>query len=279
MKRNLFLLIFVLLDDGEGNTITLGESDNGLISLTDDKDVLDSGRESVSARVLKSDDVMRTIDLGDVSHDSDSSSVVSLRDVGNISEFEGKNVSDLFLFEIELDGIVHFDGGVGEANSASVSGDEVGDLVGAHLLALNSAKDEVGFSLLDFNKREASLHVVEAAPGRAHFGHIDDVHKTDGVLEIATDVLVDLDESLLLVKNNLRFVSIESNFDFVTEEELDGDALSQLVGSGGGTHGEVSAHFVHQPAFRCSHAFQMFFRSSSLMKLPCCFCLLYKFAL
>ena len=222
----------------------------------------------MSARVLESDDVMSTIDLGDVSHDSDSASVVSFRDVGNIAEFEGKHIGDLFLLKVEFDGIVHFDSGVGKANSASVSGDEVSDLVGAHLFALNSAKDEVGFSLLDFHEGEASLHVVEAAPSRAHFRNIDDVHKTDGVLEIATDVLVDVDESFLLVKNDLRFISIKGDLDFIAEEKLNGDALSQLVGSSRGTNGEVASHLVHQPTFRCSHALQVLFRSSCLISLP-----------
>ena len=268
IRTSLFLAFLSFLEDGESNTVTLGEGDDGLFSLADDKDVLDSSGESVSARVLEGNDVVSTINLGNVGNDSDTASVVSFRDVGNVAKFEGKHISDLFLLEVELHGVVHLDSGVGKTDGASISSNEVSDLVGTHLFALNTAQNEVGLSLLNLNESEASLHIVEATPGGSHLRHIDDVHETDGVLEVTTDVLVDVDESLLLVKDHLRFISIEGDLDFVAEEELNRDALAQLVGPGGGSHGEVAAHLVHQPAFRSSHAFQMFFRSSCLISLP-----------
>lgn len=88
---------------------------------------------------------------------------------------------------------------MGEADGSAIMSHDVGNLVLAEGLALNLAKFEVCLFLIDTNRHEAALDVIEHAEVLTSLYNLDDVHKTKWVLVISSGLSVHLDVSLLVI--------------------------------------------------------------------------------
>lgn len=259
-----YLLVLVVsdLEDSLVDSLSLGKSDLGLVSVSNDNDERVSGGELVASGVLDCDQVVVSVELVDVLDDSDSSDVVSLHAVGEVSDLHLVRGLDLVGSDVELDGVLDLDVLVEELEGSSVVGDEVADLVGSDEFLLDSAEFEVSLFLLDFDHGESSLDVVEDSEGLVDLGDLEDVHESAGELGVSSDLVVDLDESLLLVEDGVDFGGVHGELQLVSEKDLDGDGLSQLVGALGGSDCEVSSHLVHHPRLGGDDSLQVFLRSS-----------------
>lgn len=69
-----------LLDNGELDTVALGEGDPRLAGLADDEDVVESGGEDVAGLILEVDDLVASGMSLTVSDDTNSANVVTARD-------------------------------------------------------------------------------------------------------------------------------------------------------------------------------------------------------
>ena len=107
-----------LLGDGELDTLALGKGDPGLL-LADDEDVALTGGELVVNGVLNVDDVEATIVTLTVGDDTNTTHVTTTSDHGNGAGVELDEVGDLASGEVNLDGVVDLDQGVGVADAIS----------------------------------------------------------------------------------------------------------------------------------------------------------------
>lgn len=101
-----------LLGDGELDTLALGQGDPGLV-LTDDEDVGLTGGEGVVNSVLDVDDVETTIVALTVGDDTDTTHVTTTGGHGDNTSVELDEVGDLASGNVDLNGVVNLDGGVG----------------------------------------------------------------------------------------------------------------------------------------------------------------------
>lgn len=109
-------LAVALLGDGELDTTSLGEGDPGLL-LADDEDVALTGGEGVVNLVLEVDNVETTVVTLTVGEDANTAHVATASDHGDGTGVELDIVGDLAGLEVNLDGVVGLDQGVGEADA------------------------------------------------------------------------------------------------------------------------------------------------------------------
>jgi hypothetical protein len=128
--------LVTLLDDGKSDTVALGERDSGSTS-ANDENVGDTGGELVAYSILDMDNVEAAkMTLSDFQH-SDTSQIVTSGNHDGGSNIELVHLLNLSSSEVELDGIVDLDNGVGVTKSATVVGDDEGDGLCSELLTLD----------------------------------------------------------------------------------------------------------------------------------------------
>jgi hypothetical protein len=105
-----------LLSNGELDTLALGQGDPGLL-LANDEDVGLTGGEGVVNSVLDVDDVETTIVALAVSDDTNTTHVATTGSHDDNTGVELDVVNDLARGNVNLDGVVDLDGGVGVADA------------------------------------------------------------------------------------------------------------------------------------------------------------------
>lgn len=105
-----------LLSDGELDTLALGQGNPRLLR-ADDEDVALAGSEGVVNSILDVDDVETTIVTLTVSDDTNTTHVATTSDHGNGTGIEPDEVKDLASLNVDLDGVVDLDSGVGVADA------------------------------------------------------------------------------------------------------------------------------------------------------------------
>ena len=116
-----------------------------------------------------------------------------------IASWPTSNLSTLVTFEVgelEDDGVVDLDVGVGVAQRPAVVRRDVGDAAGADLQLLDAEQLVAGLLGADAVANEAALGVVDQAEALVGAVERDDVHQPRGVGGVGADLPVDLDEAL-----------------------------------------------------------------------------------
>ena len=169
-------------------SLSLGEGDGGLGSLSDDEHVRESGGEGLAEDVGDVDNVEPTEVSLLVGDHSGSSHVSSAGDHDNVSGLELDVVDDRVLLKVELDGVVHSDDRVRVSDRSSVVGDNVGDSLGAELDLSDLA--ELVRSLLgrDSVDGESALDVVEDSEVLSRLLDRHGVHESKGEGVIGSDL-------------------------------------------------------------------------------------------
>ena len=166
--------------------------------------------------------------------------------------------------EVELDGVVLLDVGVGEADGAAVVGDNVWHLGLAEDLSDDLAELELGLLLVNSVGLEATLDVVEHAEVLTSLGDGEDILEAEGVLVVTLDLTVDLKVGLAGLADLEGLLVGESVLQSVSEEHGEGDALTELVGTLGGAGSVDTAELVKAPVGGSEHALQVLLRTSCL---------------
>lgn len=175
LSLGLAAALVALLSDRKLHTLALGERDVSLGALTDDEDVARAGSEGAVKDVTDVDDVEATeVALG-VDNDTRAAHVTAAGDHDNVSGLELEVVDDLVLDEVELDGVVDLDRGVGVTDGAAVVGDDVGDTLGTELSAADLAELEGSLLGGDAVDGEAALDVVKETEVLARTLNGDDI--------------------------------------------------------------------------------------------------------
>lgn len=108
-----------LLSNGELDTLTLGQGDPGLV-LANDEDVALAGGKGVVDGVLDVDNGEAAVVALAVGDDTDTAHVATAGDHGNGAGVKLDKVGDLAGGQLNLDGVVDLDGGVGVADTGNL---------------------------------------------------------------------------------------------------------------------------------------------------------------
>lgn len=234
-----------LLSDGELGTLALGEGDPGLDALTDDEDVGDTGGEGTVKRILNVDDVESSNVLLPVHNNTSTTHVTTTGDHDDVAGIELDEVGDLSSLELELDGVVDLDEGVGVTDGATVVGDDVGNTTSTEG-DLADLEELVGGLLGgDAVDGETALDVVEETEVLAGLLDGDHILEASGVGGVGADLSIDFDQTLL--DNGGDFTASKGVLQAVAEEDAEGEGFAELMGTGGGTGGVGTAKLVQHP--------------------------------
>jgi len=148
------LLNNILLD-----TTSLGEGNLWNISTSNGENVVQPGAEGVALGILHGGDVEGTLMFLNVHKLSDASTVISAGDHDHRSHSKLDDLAHFSSGNVDLDGIVGFDIGIGVTNGASVMGDTDGNLIGGDEGFLDLAELVGSLILGNSVEYEASLDV------------------------------------------------------------------------------------------------------------------------
>jgi len=250
-----------LLSNGQSDTLALGERDPGLVTLTNDENVGETGSELAVEDILDVDDVETsdvTLTVGD---DTDTASVTTSGDHGNVTDLELDELVELASLQVELDSVVDLDQGIGVTESTTIVGDNEGDALGTELNLLDLAQLVLGLLSGDAVDGETTLGVVDETEVFASLFNTDNVHEAGGECGIVADFVVDLDEALH--HNGLGFTTVERILETVTEKDNQRHAVPNLVGTWRGTRSICSGKLVEQPMRRGRKALQVLLWSTT----------------
>jgi len=233
-----------LLSDGELDTLALGQGHPRLLR-ADDEDVVLAGSEGVVNGVLDVNDVETTIVALTVSDDTNTTHVATTSNHSNGASVEVDEVADLASGQIDLDGVVDLDGGIGVADGSRIVRNQEWDSALAKLHTLDLAELVLGLLSLDAVDGKAALGVVDEAEVLASLLNGDDIHESGRVGHVGTDLAVDLDEALH--KDRLGLAVVERILETVADEDDQRQSITALVGTGGGLGGIDTRQFVEEP--------------------------------
>ena len=252
------------LEDGLAHAVVLGQGDHGGVALADDEDVGQTGGEGVAGGVLDVDDLEAARVLLQLGDHADATDVSAARDLHQVAHLEGDSLDDLAGLEVDLDGVVRLDVGVGVSDSSAVVGGEVRDALLADDGRADAAQLELGLLGGDSVDDVAALGVVQEAEVLVGLLDRDDVHVAGRVARVAADLAVDLDE--LLQDDERHLAAGERVFEAVAEQDHHGEALTELVGAVARARSKDAAHLAEHPVLRRVDTLQVLDKTSCLKK-------------
>jgi len=167
----------------------------------------------------------------DVLEDTDTANIVTTGNVDGGTVIELNSGLDLVGLKVELDGVVLLDVGVGETDGTAVVGHNVWDLVLAEDLLGNLKELELGLSGVNGVGDEATLGVVEHAEVLGGSGDGNNILETEGELVVSSDLAVNLDKTFLILADLEGLLTGKGVLQLLSEEDTNGDALTELVGA------------------------------------------------
>mmetsp|Transcript_5813 Transcript_5813/g.16580 ORF Transcript_5813/g.16580 Transcript_5813/m.16580 type:complete len:214 (-) Transcript_5813:25-666(-) len=186
---------------------------------------------------------------------------MSLGDHNHGSQAEFENVRALSGLDRNLDGVVDLQVGVGVSKGSSVVCDGAGDLVGTNVDLVDSAELVLSLLAVESDQDVSSLDVVQETEAIVRLGHLDDIHESGGKLGVGADLSVDLDATFHA--DLLAFLSGQRILEAFAKNNGKGQALTELVGSLGGSGGPDTSHLADVPVLGSMEALQMLLGSTS----------------
>jgi hypothetical protein len=114
---------------------------------------------------------------------SNSTNVITSSNVGKMSRFVLNPLDDLSLFEIILDSVSLVDFRVRESDSSGITSDNVWDFVRSNSFLAHFQQFQFGLSILNFDKSESPLYIIEHSVVFVRFSNRDSVHNADWELD------------------------------------------------------------------------------------------------
>lgn len=269
IKKGCFYLLglggettITLFSNGELDTLTLGESDKGLVTVAKNENVLNAGSKVVAEDILDVHNIEATMMAFVVSDDTHTTQVTSSSDHGNIANVELDELNNLASLNVELYSVVDLDQRIRVADSAAIVCVDVRNTLGTNLLAANLAELVLGLLSSDSVDSEATLDVKDQTEVLASLLNGDDIHETSRVGDIGADATVNLDEALL--DNVLDLIAGKSVAQTVSEENNERHALASLVGTWGWLGSPHAGKLVQQPVLGRCQALHMLLRTTRL---------------
>jgi len=192
--------------------------------------------------------------------DSDSTQVMTAGDHAERSGVESDVLGDSAGLDVNDDGVVYLDVGVGVSDGSGVVGDDEWDTLGSDTDLGDTAELVLALFRGDSVDGESALDVVDQTEVLVGSLHGDDVHESSGEVDIGSDLAVDLDQSLH--EDLLDLGTGERVVQSVTKEEDEWEALTLLVGSLGWLRGVDAGKLVQHPVVGGIEPLQMLLLTS-----------------
>jgi len=199
----------------------------------------------VTGRISNSDNIEGTRVLLNVNDNTNTTSVASLGDHGNIARLELHVINDLASGDVNLDGIIYLDGRIRVSDGASVMGDNDRDLLQGKLSALDLAKLESLLLIRDSVKSILTLGIKDKSELIIGLRDFDNIHETGREVRIGSHLSINLD--VLLDADDLSFTSSQGILQAVSQDEDKWQALSQLVRALGWARSPDTVHLGQHP--------------------------------
>lgn len=212
------------------------------------------------------DDVETSIVTLTVGDDTNTTHVTTTGSHGNDTSVKLDEVGDLASGQVNLDSVVDLDGWVGVTDARKITlsnhslcvfpislspkldptadrcrsrlysrscivRNQVWDSTLSELDTLDLSELVLGLLASDAVDGEATLGVVDETEVLASLLNADDVHEASWVGGIGADLAVDLDQALH--DDGLGLATVERILQAVTDEDDEGHAVAELVGTGG----------------------------------------------
>ena len=250
LKLNLSLgfSLFLFFNDGELDTVALGESDHGFSAFTNDENVGETSSEFMTSSIADVDNIEGTEVAITADNHTDTTDVVTLGDEAEVTDFELEVTDDLVGLEIDLHGITNLHSGIGEADGAGVVSNNEGNLLVGELALDDLAELEASFGLVNAVEDETTLDIIEKTETISTAIEGDDIHETSRVGGVGADLAIDLNKTLHA--DHLDFMIGESVLQTVTDNEEERQAFSLLVGTAGRLRSPNTTHLVKHPVLR-----------------------------
>mmetsp|Transcript_19299 Transcript_19299/g.41902 ORF Transcript_19299/g.41902 Transcript_19299/m.41902 type:complete len:250 (-) Transcript_19299:34-783(-) len=232
-----------------------------MISTSNHKGVTLTSGERVALLVLDGDDVERSIVLLKVHKSSNASGIVSLGDHDQSTHLELVDIGHFSSGDVDLDSVVDLDRWVRVTKSASVVGDSNRDLLRCDVHLLDTAKLELGLILLNAVEDETSLGVVKKTEAIAGLLKLNNVHESSGVVEVSSDLSVNLDTTLHA--DLLALLSGQGVLETLAKDDGNWKALALLVGTGRRLGSPNSGHLAEVPVTGRIEALKVLLGSAS----------------
>lgn len=264
---NLTSLGISRFDKSKGNTLTLWKRNSVGLTVTDDEDVSDSGRESVSSNIFDVSDIESTWMSLNGGEGSDSTDIVSTgkHNSGVVGELD--DLLNGTSGKVDLDGIVDADVWMWESDGSTVVGGDVWDLGFTNLFGKDSAEFEGSLFGIDSVWLESTFGIHEHSEVLIALGNGDNIHGSEWESWVSSDFTVNNDVSGTLglgagFDNLSGFISVKSILQSLLKENVKWDAFSSLVWTSGWLGGIDSSEFTEIPGFwsvDSLHAFSLSF--------------------
>jgi hypothetical protein len=192
---------------------------------------------------------------------SNSSRIATTGDHHHAAKLELDNIRHFARGNVDLDGVVHLDIGVGVAKSPSVMGDGNGDLVIGNVNLIDTAELVLGLLTVDAVQDKASFCVEQETEAIATLLELNDVHESGREIVVGSDLSVNLDTPF---HTDLHALLIgEGILQPLSEHDANGEALTQFVWSLGRPGGKHTAHFAQIPMLGGIEPLKVLLRSAS----------------
>jgi len=191
------------------------------------------------------DNIEATNVLLPVYDDTCTTHVTAAGDHDDVASIKLDKVHDLALLEIELNGVVDLDEGIGVADSTTIVGDDVWDALRANGHFADLEELVGGLLRGDAMNGETSFDVVKQTEVLARLLDRDDVLETRRVGRICPDLAIDLDQTLH--NNGGNLLAGQGILQPVAEENGEGEGFAELVGTWRWTGSVGSAQLVKHP--------------------------------
>jgi len=230
---------------GEFDTIALRQADVGFVALADHENVSQTCSESVTISVLDVNNIERSRMSFPMHNGTDTTGITTSGDHAQISGLEFDGIHDFAGVDVQPDGVVHFDDGVGVTDGAAVRGVQVGHVLWASFDLADTAQLVFGFLIGDPVNGVTSLDIVDEAEIFSSLFNLDDIHETGWESGISSHFAVDLDKPLL--HNSAHFLGSQGILQTISQENRNWHRFAQLVGSGAWTTRVNTSKFVQHP--------------------------------
>ena len=143
---------------------------------------------------------------------------------------------------------------MGESDGSSVVSNDVRDLLLAEALLYDLQELETGLLLVNLVRNESTLDVIENSEMFIGFFNCNNVHLSERESVVSPDFAVDLDEALLILHDLSGLISAGGVLKSLLEEHVQGNALSELMGSGGWSGSVHTLKLSKVPLLGSSHS-------------------------
>ena len=250
-----------LLNDGEADTLILGERDERLVFVTQNEDVRGQSGPDLTTRVADLDDLLSSGVGFPGEDDTDATDVVATGGHAEVSDVEFDESNDFAGGEVDLDDVVLTDVRVGVADGATIVGADERDSARKQTDLLDTAELERSLLGEDSVEHKAALGIVQETEVLISATNLNNVHEASGESGISAHLRVDRDQTLHQDQGHLT--TGQGILESVAEEDHQGQALTELVGTSTGTrslssfiavvtfffgivsHSSFTPHFIH----------------------------------